>query len=240
MLTDSVFGGPLSEGLEISGQKLVTLTDGSQMYLLGWAGVTAIGNKSTQTISGFTYTPEGLLLTVQNKNLCFINTEGNWEKLYELPFENMFLTSGKEVLYIYEHDKNKNRYNAFALAKGGKYKWLFASPKPINGICELGDSIYVAIETGIYSYSRQKNKLNLSVALNNGAGITSLTADPIRDILYFSTPENIYALKNNTLVSLTDEFPGSTVHYFGDGLFLFNASTSDIFRIVNIHSSIGF
>jgi hypothetical protein len=179
-------------------------------------------------------------LTVQNKNLCFINTEGNWEKLYELPFENMFLTSGKEVLYIYEHDKNKNRYNAFALAKGGKYKWLFASPKPINGICELGDSIYVAIETGIYSYSRQKNKLNLSVALNNGAGITSLTADPIRDILYFSTPENIYALKNNTLVSLTDEFPGSTVHYFGDGLFLFNASTSDIFRIVNIHSSIGF
>jgi hypothetical protein len=240
MLNDSVFGGPLSEGLEISGQNLITLTDGSHMYLLGWAGVTAIGNKSTQTISGFTYTPEGLLLTVQNKNLCYINTEGNWQKLFELPFANMLITSGKEVLYIYEHDKNKNKYHAFALAKGGKYKWLFASPKPINGICELGDSIYVAIETGIYSYSHQKNKLNLLAVLKKGAEITSLTADPMRYILYFSTSENIYALKNDSLVSLTDEFPGSRVQYFGDGLFLFNALTSDIFRIVNIHSSIGF
>jgi hypothetical protein len=240
MLSDSVFGSPLSEDLEISGQNLIALSDGSQMYLLGWAGVATIGNKSAQTISGFTYTPEGLLLTVQNKNLCYLNTEGNWQKLYELPFANMLITSGKEVLYIFDNDKNKNKYNAFALAKGGKYKWLFASPKPINGICELGDSIYVAIETGIYSYSRQKNKLSLLAAFKKGESITSLTADPKRDILYFSTPAYIYALKNNSLVSVTNEFPGSMVQYFGDGLFLFNASTGDILRIVNIHYSIVF
>ena len=211
MLKDSVLYGSLINCLDVSPQHFITLSNGTQMYLLGWGGATPLGNKSKQTISGFAYTSDGLLLTVQDKDLCYINTEGNWEKLFKLPSPNMSIASGKEVVYVYDNEQNLAKYNAYALAKAGRYKNLFVSPKPIKGICEVGDSIYIAIENGIYSYSTQKNKLTLLIALEKGMAITSLAVDPVNEIFYFSTQTAIYAYRQNSLVMLTKEFPGSNV-----------------------------
>lgn len=240
MLTDSLLSGSLSSCLDISPQHLIALSNGSQVYLLGWGGTTPIGNRSKQPISGFAYTSDGLLLAIQNKELCYIGKEGSWESLLKLPAPNMSIASGKEVVYVYDREQNRGKYNAYALAKAGRYRNLFASPKPINGICEMGDSIYVAIENGIYSYSPPKSKLTLLAALEKGVAITSFTVDPIKEIIYFTTPTSIYALKKNSLVMLTKEFPGSTVKYFGDGLLIFNARSKDIIRLVNVESSIEF
>jgi hypothetical protein len=240
MLKDSVLYGSLSNCLDISPKQFITLSNGTQMYLLGWGGTTPIGNRSKQTISGFAYTSDGLLLAVRYMDLCFINKEGNWESLIKLPAPDMSISSGKEVIYVYDNVHNTGMYNAYALAKAGRYKNLFVSPRPIKGICELGDSIYVAIENGIYSYSPQKNKLTLLMALKKGMAITSLTVDPKLEILYFSTQSAIYAHKKNALVMLTKEFPGTTVKYFGNGLLIFNALSKDIIRIVNVESSIEF
>jgi hypothetical protein len=210
------------------------------MYLLGWGGVTPLGKRSNQSIHGFAYTSEGLLLAVQSDNLCYLNAEGNWEKLYSLPSPGMSVSSGKEIIYAYDSEQNMGKYNAYALAKAGRYRNLFVSPKPIKGICELGDSIYIAIENGIFTYSVQKNKLTLRMALEKEMAITSFTADPGRGILYFSTKTAIYAYRENSLVMLTREFPSATVKYFGNGLLIFNPLSKDILRIVNVDSSIEF
>lgn len=210
------------------------------MYELGWGGATPLGKRSDQSIHGFAYTPDGLLLAVQSGNLCYINAEGNWEILYSLPSPGMSITPGKEVMYIYDSEQNLEKYNAYALAKAGRFKNLFVSPKPIKGICELGDSIYVAIENGIFTYSVQKNKLVLRMAFDKEMAITSFTVDPVKGIFYFSTRTAIYAYRQNSLVMLTKEFPSATVKYYGNGLFIFNHTSKDILRIVNIESSIEF
>jgi hypothetical protein len=240
MLKDSVLYGSLANCLDISPQHFLTLSNGTQMYLLGWGGATPLGNRSKKTISGFSYTSDGLLLTVQYNDLCYINTEGNWEKLFNLPSPNMSITSGKEVIYVYDSEQNMGKYNAYVLAKAGRYKKLFVSPKPIKGICELGDSIYIAIENGIYAYSPQKNKLTLQVVLDKEMAITSFTLDPIKEIFYLSTKTAIYAYRQNSLVMLTKDFPLATVKYFGNGLLIFNPLSKDILRIVNVESSIEF
>jgi hypothetical protein len=240
MLKDSVLYGSLSSCLDISPQHFITLSNGTQMYLLGWGGATPIGSKSKQAISGFAYTTDGLLLAVQYKDLCYINTEGNWEKLFTLPSPNMSIASGKDVIYVYDNKLYMGKCHAYVLAKAGRYKNLFVSPKPIKGICELGDSIYIAIENGIYSYSPQKNDLTLLIALEKGMAITSLAADPMNEIFYFSTQTAIYAHKKNSLVMLTKEFPGSNVKHFGNGLIIFNPLSKDLLRIVNVESSIEF
>jgi hypothetical protein len=240
MLKDSLLKGSLTSCLDISPQHFLTLSNGVQIYLLGWGGATPLGNRSKQAISGFSYSSDGLLLTVQKNDLCYINTEGNWEKLFSLPSPDMSIAAGREVIYLYENGQDRDKYNAYALAKAGRYKNLFVSPKPIKGICEMGDSIYVAIENGIFAYSPQNNQLTLRIALEKGMAITSFTADPGKEIFYFSTETAIYAYRQKSLVMLTKEFPSATIKYFEKGLLIFNPLTKDILRIVNVDNSIEF
>jgi hypothetical protein len=117
---------------------------------------------------------------------------------------------------------------------------LFSSPEPITGLCEMNDTVYFSIGTGIYSYSPQDKKLLLLFALEKGNRVTSLTSNQESGIFYFSTPTAIYALKGNSLVKISTEFPSSTVKYHENGLLIFNASSKDILRIVNVESSIAF
>lgn len=191
-------------------------------------------------INAFAYSSDGLLFAITGNDLCYINKDGNWESLIRLPGSQMSISRGNDVMYIYDHNPNKGKYHTYALAKGGKYRNLFTSPKPINGICEMGDSIYVAVESGIYSYSPQTNKLTSVFALEKENTIASLSADPEQFILYFSTQRAIYALKNNTLVKLTMDFPGSIIKFSGKGLLIFNPLTKDIMHIVNVEKSIEF
>ena len=152
----------------------------------------------------------------------------------------MSIAAGREVIYVYENKQNRDKYSAYALAKAGRYKNLFVSPKPIKGICELGDSVYIAIENGIYSFSPKKNQLTLRIALEKGMAINSFTVDPIKEIFYFSTETAIYAYRQKSLVMLTKEFPSATIKYFENGLLIFNPLTKDILRIVNVDNSIEF
>jgi hypothetical protein len=240
MLGDSIKNISFSACLDISPENLVTLSDGSLIYLLGWGGITSIGNKSNQPINEFAYSSDGLLFAIAGNDLCHISKDGNWKSLVRLPHSQMSISRGKEVMYIYDHNLNDGKYYAYALAKGGKYRHLFTSPKPVNGIIELGDSIYVAVESGIYSYSPQTGNLIPLFALGREDTITSLSADPEQPILYFSTRTSVYALKNSSLVRISEDFPDSIVRYSGNGLLIFNPRTKDILHIVNIEKSIEF
>jgi len=240
MLGDSIKASSFPGCLDVSPEHFITISDGSLIYLLGWGGITTIGNKSNQQITSFAYSSDGLLFAVEGNDLWYISGDGNWKSLLRLPAAKMSISPGKDVMYIYDNNPGKGKYNAYALAKGGKYRNLFTSPKPVSGICEMGDSVYIAIESGIYSFSSQTYKLIPVFALEKENTITSLSSDPERLILYFTTQKAIYALKNSSLVKLTMDFPGSIIKFSGEGLLVFNSRTKDILHIVNVEKSIEF
>ncbi len=240
MLGDSIKNRALTTCLDVSPENLITLSDGSQVYLLGWGGITSIGNKSNQNINSLAYSSDGLLFAIIGNYLCHIDKDGNWKNLVRLPSSQMSISSGRDVIYIYDHISASGKYNAYLLAKGGKYRNLFTSPKPVNGICEMGDSIYIAVESGIYSYSHQTSKLIFLFALEKENIITSLSADTEKRILYFSTATGIYALKNRSLVKISADFPNSIIKSSGAGLLIFNPLENDILHIVNVDESIEF
>ena len=240
MLGDSIKNRSLTTCLDLSPEKFITISDGSQVYLLGWGGITSIGNKSNQNINSFAYSSDGLLFAVAGNQLCHIGKTGNWKSLVSLPSSQMSISGGKDVMYIYDHSPNNGKYHAYVLAKGGKYRNLFTSPETVNGICELGDSVYIAIASGLYSYSPQTGKLSSLFALEKENVITSLSADTEQLILYFSTATAIYALKNSSLVKITADFPNSIIKFSGTGLLIFNPLEKDILHIVNVAESIEF
>ena len=237
---DSIRNISFSDCIDVSPESLLTLSDGSIIYLLGWGGIVTLGNKSNTSINSFAYSSDGLLFAIAGSELCHLNKDGNWKSLFSLPGSQMSIARGKEVMYIYDHKPGKGKYRTYALAKGGKYKDLFSSSKPISAICEMDDSVYVAIESGLYSYSPLSGKLKAVFALEKENAITSLSADAEKLILYLSTHRAIYALKNNTLIKLSTDFPGSIIKYSGKGLLIFNPQTKDILHIVDIEKSIDF
>jgi hypothetical protein len=229
----------LTPQLVISPDSLLTLNNGNQFLLLGWGGIEPFGSKSNSYVNSFSYTTDGLLMAVRKNELCYLNGDGNLEKIIELPTEKMTITQGRDVMYLMDQQRNDNKYRLYAFAKGGKYKELLISPKPVTAVVEKYDSVYLAVESGIYSYSPTTESLNLVLALDKEFKIQSLAVDLNNDILYFSTTHSIYAYQSGKIALISDELAGQLV-FFGNGLIVFSPQNKDIMRIVNINESFKF
>jgi hypothetical protein len=227
--------------IDISPKKYITLSTGNTIYLLGWGGMSQLGKKiEGHGINSFAYTKDGLLMAVKNNILCYMNDRGILDTIVQLPKANMGMAAGKDVIYLFDQIRNDNQYKLYAFAKKGKYKQLLVSPKPITSVAEMSDSLYLAIGSGVYSYSPKDHKLNLTAGFQKDSEIRSMTVDSVNNILYIATQDGIYAHQNNSLVFVTNDFGGGIVKYFGEGLIIFNPATNDIIRIVNIDKSIEF
>jgi hypothetical protein len=239
MLSPSLKKEHFLSRIEMSPDNFITLSTGSKVYMLGWGGMSPFG-KADSTISSYAFTSEGLLMVVKNDRLCYMNDKGILVELVKLPESNMGISAGEEVMYLFGQNKNEEEYRLYALAKGGKYKQLLVSPKPVVTAVEMNDSLYLAIGSGVFSFSPQENKLNLVAGLQKDHEIKSMTVDPADNILYIATRDAIYALQNESLVYVTGDFGGGIIKYFNGGLIIFNPETFDIIRIVNIGKSIIF
>lgn len=226
--------------IDISSDNYITLSSGNRIYMLGWGGMVPFGNQLDTIINSFSYTNDGLLMTIKNDELCYMNEEGILKKIVQLPTNRMGITSGKDVMYVFDQVQSEDKYKLYAYSKGGKYKQLLVSPQPIKTVTEMKDSLYVAIGSAVFSFSPNEDKLNLLIGFNKDNAIKSMTADTINNILYISTHEGIYALQNESLVYITSDYKDYIIKYFNKGLLVFNPITSDIMRIVNIDKSIKF
>lgn len=246
MLNSSMMDSTLKKdrfiyALDISPNNYLTLSTGNKIYLLGWGGISQLGNEiGGNIINSYAYSKDGLLMAVKNNILCYMNQKGILDTIVQLPKANMGLAAGKDVMYLFDQIRDDNKYKLYAFAKGGKYKQLLVSPKPITTVVEMGDSLYLAIGSGVYSLSPNSNSLNLVAGFEKESEIRSMTVDPQNNILYIATQDGIYAHQNNSLVYVTGDFGGGIVKYFGEGLIIFNPNTNDIIRIVNIDKSIVF
>ncbi len=226
--------------IDISPNKYITLSTGHKIYILGWGGITQFGKEADSTISSYAFASDGLLMAVKNRELCYMNEKGNLVTLVKLPNASMGIAEGREVMYLFDQKRNDKEYKLYAFAKGGKYKQLLVSPKPVISVIEMTDSLYLAIGSGVFSLSPKDYKLNLVAGFQKESEIKSMTFDPVNNILYVASRDAIYALKNGNLVYVTSDFGGGIIKYFSNGLIIFNPETCDIIRIVNIDKSIIF
>lgn len=240
MLNDSLKEALFTFNIDLSPNRFITLSKGNDIYLLGWGGISQLGKDAADSISSYAYTPDGLLMAVIKDHLCYMDSTGAFVNLLKLPTQNMGLAAGKNVMFLFDRFRNDSLYRLYALAKGRKYKQLLVTPMPISSIAEMGDSVYFAMGSAVFSFAPDNLKLNLVAGLQKESRIVSITADTVRNILYMSTGDAIFAKQGNTMVHVTDDFGGGIIKYFGDGLILFNPITDNIIRIVNIDQSIKF
>jgi hypothetical protein len=240
MLTASMKNESFVNGIDVSPDRYITLSTGNKMYCLGWGGIKQLGQDANGLISSYGYTSAGFLLVVKNNTLCYMDTLGKLVKLIQLPTSGMGLAAGKKVMYLFDRNRKDKQYRLYALAKGAKYKQLLVSPKPITDAVEMNDSLYIAIGSGVFSFSPTSNTLNLVAGFQKESEIKSMAVDSTNDIIYVAMRDAVYAIQNNKIVYVTGDFGGGLIKYFGDGLILFNPESKDIIRIVNISGTIAF
>lgn len=223
--------------IDITPNQLILLSTTDQFYLLGWGGIVPYGSKVSGNISSFAFTPDSLLMTIRNKELCSFDSDGKLSKLFNLPGEGMGICAGKYVMYIYNRKNDQAKNSFYVLAKGGKYEKLFELPTPINSAVEVSNTILFATENVLFSYKPKTKDLKLLAVLPKNKKIESIAVDSINNRVYFSTDSVIYAYKNSSTVLFTNEI-GGVLRFFHDGLIVFNPEKQLLIRIVGIENEI--
>jgi hypothetical protein len=237
MLSDVQIEANFINDLDITSDRLILLSTNNRFYLLGWGGIDAVGQNVTDTIRSFACTPDGFVMAVRDKELCYMDTLGNISKLFGLPSDAMGISAGKYVMYVYDRDKGKTKYALYAIARGGKYTRLFEIKTPINSVVELNNSLLFATGNALFRMNPKKKDLKIVVALPKGKEIKSVTADSASNRIYFSTDSTVYTMKDSSAVIISDEF-GGMVRYFNNGLLVFNPDKKFLIRISGIENNI--
>lgn len=219
--------------IDVSPDRLITISTQEKIYLLGWGGMAQYGKKSVEPISSFAYSHDSLLFIICGKSLCYIDSTGTFRELLKLPNADMGISAGKSVMYIYDRNKADKHYHLYAYAGGGIYKNILYSPRPIMAVAEMADSLYIASGSGIYSYSPAGGKMNLAAGLQKDNVVLSISPDYAHNTLFFSLRDAIFAIRNGSIYNVTGDFGGGTVKCFKNGVIIFNSGTKDVIRIVS-------
>lgn len=223
--------------IDITSDRLILLSSSNQFYLLGWGGINPIGQKLVGNIGSFSFTPENLLMTIRNNELCITDSLGNLNKLFALPSEGMGIIAGKYVMYVYDRNIDKKKYALYLLARGGKYKKLFEILTPIKSVVENDNSILFSTENAVFSFNLKNKQLKALAALPKNKEIKSIAVDTLNNRIYFSTDNMVYALKDSSVVIITNEF-GGVLRFFNRGLIVFNPEKKFLVRISGIEDNI--
>lgn len=237
MLNDIQINARFINSLGITSNRLILLSTTNQFYLLGWGGIEPLGKKLGGNIGSYSFTPDSLLMTIRNNELCSFDSLGNLSKLFKLPSEGMGISTGKYVMYVYDRNKDKQKNSLYVIAKGGKYAKLFEVQKPINSVVEMNNLILFSTENAVFSFNPKNNKLKALVALPKDKEIISIAMDTSSKTIYFSTASMVYALKDSSVVIITDQF-GGVLRYFDDGLIVFNPEKKFLIRIVGLEENL--
>jgi hypothetical protein len=233
MLNDIHLNGKLINSIDITSNRLILLSTTDQFYLLGWGGIVPLGKKVAGNIDSYAFTPDSLLMTIRNNELCSFDSLGNLSKLYKLPNEGMGISSGKFVMYVYDRNKEQTNHALYVIARGGKYTKLFEVPTPISSVVEMNNSILFATGNAVFSFNLRNKELKALTALPKDKEIKSIAVDTSGNSIYFSTSSMVFALKDSSAVMITDQF-GGVLRFFNDALIVFNPEKKFLIRIVGL------
>lgn len=227
----------LIESMEITSSRLVMLSTNHQFYALGWGGIKPIGVNIPESISSFAYSSSGYLLTIRNKELCYVDSAGNMSTLVSLPESDMRISAGKKVMYIYDHNSVIQNHALYVLSNGGKYKQLFSVPSPIQAVTEFNNGILLASGNSLFSYNPKGRELKAIASLPDNKTIKSVAVDPSNNIIYYATDSLICALKDTTRLLISSQF-GGTLKFWDGGLIVLNTDQKFLIRIKGIEKQI--
>ncbi len=237
MLIDIHLSEKFVHSIDITSNNLVLLSTNDQFYLLGWGGMETLGKKLKGSICSYAFTPDNFLMTIRNNEICVIDSLGNLSKLFQLPNEGMRISAGKNVMYVYDHNKDLSQKSLYVLAKGGKYVKLFEVKTEINSVVEVKNLILFATENALYSFNPKTKALKAYIVLSKEKEIQSIAVDNLTNRIYFSTGSAIYAIKDSSLVTITDKF-GGILRYFNEGLLIFNPEKNLLIRMTGLDNKI--
>ncbi len=229
--------GRFINAVGITSGQLLLLSTRDQFYLLGWGGIKPLGKKVAGNIGSFAFTPDSLLMTIRNNELCVFDSPGNLSRLYTLPGTNMGISAGKYVMYVFDRNSEKPKQALYVIAHGGKYSKLFEVPKPIYSVVELGKMILFTNGNTVFQYNPENREIKALASLPEDKTIRSLTADPSTGRIYFSTDNMVFSIQNSEKTVITDKIGGKLL--FFDGLIVFNPENKLLVRIVGLNEAIG-
>lgn len=237
MLNDIHLNKPLTGSTDLTPNRFILLSTTDQLYALGWGGMVPFGKKSEGTIGAFAYTSDSLLMIIRNNEICRFDADGSLVKLYKLPGTGMGISTGKNVMYVYDRAKGKTNYALYVITKGGKYAKLLEVPSPIQSVAEMNNSVLFSSENGLFSYNIKRKDLKAVSALPKGKEIKSISMDTLNNRVYFSTDSVVYAFKDSSAVIITDQM-GGFIRYFDNGLIVFNPEKQLLVRMAGLENQI--
>lgn len=242
LLTNKMFNNiqlndRFSNSIDITSSRLLLLSTSSRFYMLGWGGIDPVGPKVAETISSFAYTPDGFLMIVRNRELCFMDSLGNVSRLFGLPDKFMGISAGKYVMYVYDQQNSNNKYSLYVIAKGGKCARLFEVSAPIHSVVEVNNILLFASGSSLFSYDNKKKEMKALIALKRDKEIKSLTANALGNTIYFSTENAIYSLKDSCMLTITNDF-GGVLKYYDNGLIVLNPEKKLVIRITGLENEL--
>ena len=223
--------------IDITSGRQILLSTSNMFYVLGWGGMAPVGPKVSDAISSFAYTPDGFLMIVRNKELCFMDSLGNVSRLFGLPDKSMGISAGKYVMYVYDQDNSNKKYSLYAIAKGAKCARLFEVPAPIRSVAEVNNKLLFASGSSIFSFDNSKKEMKALIALKRNIEIKSLTTNASGNTIYFSTENAIYSLKDSCMLTITNDF-GGVLKYFDNGLIVLNPDKKLVMRITGLEKEL--
>lgn len=237
MLTDIHLNEKFITSIDITSKRLILLSTTDQFYLLGWGGMAPFGKKVSGNICSYAFTPDSLLMTIRNNEICSFDSLGNLSRLFQLPGEGMGISAGKYVMYVYDRNKEQSKHALYVIARGGKYTKLFEVPAPISSVVELNNSILFAAGNAVFSFNLRNKELKALAVLPENKEIKSIAADSSGSRIYLSTENSVYGIKDSSAVIITNEF-GGVLRFFNNGLIVFNPEKKFLVRISGIEDNI--
>jgi hypothetical protein len=219
--------------MNITSDGFILLSSPNQFYILGLGGMLPFSEKTETPVHSFTKTPDNAIMLIQEKNFCFLDSSGKIVKLFGLPDENLKISAGKEVLYLYGKNNFTDKDVIYILFKGAKYILLMEYPFPITSILETNENLFFSSKNKLLIVDTERKQINEFLSLSNeNDEIISIDNDYVHGVLYFSTNSAVYRTKNNQIELFNDEF-GGIIKYDGEGLVVFNPGKNLIVRFRN-------
>jgi hypothetical protein len=236
LLSDMKITGTLTGSFEMTSNKYILFSTTDQFYLLGWGGIVPLGKKTLAAMGSFAFTPDSILMCVRNNQLCNLDSLGNLSQMYQLPGNNMGISAGKNVMYLYERDLTKEKNALYMIARGGSYLKLIEVPGPVNALAEYGNSLYFSTQNAVLQYNLTTKELKAVAVLPDQGTIQSLTVNPSDGSVYFSTSQSVFTIRNNSIIILSDKL-GGFLRYYG-GLIVYSPQNKLMIRMAGLNERI--
>jgi len=222
--------------IDVSPRKLVLLASADQLYLLGWGGLSPLGQRQLPGIGSFAYTSDSLLMVVCQDQLSYLDETGKLSQLFKLPNTGMGLSRGNDVMYLYDRTNNRGSYALYVLGGGGKYTKLLQMPSPINSVAEFNNGLIFSNRNAVFYYQFKTKEFKALASLPKGSVIRSVAVDTTDNRVYFSTDKMVCSVKDAELIVLSDKL-GGMLSYF-HGLIVFDPESKLLIRLTDINNAI--